>query len=111
MSGLLILFEVYLTLLAAVDSNIGNLFSMFGFLCIFCQLMSYFGFSHHVMNVLSSDAATMFLGTVSFLFMMASVSNGNGISHIGFSFLLMGQVLFIDAFYGLLLLLSKNENA
>lgn len=88
-SGLLIIIEFYLAILAAVDSNIGNLFSTVVALCIFFNMMTYFGFSSRSMNALSSDAAMWVMAGISFFYLMASVSNDNGVSHFGYSFLLM----------------------
>lgn len=51
----------------------------------------------------------MILAGLSMMYLMSQISNGASMKEVGFSYLMLTNVLCIDAFYGLLKLLAQEE--
>ncbi len=110
LSGALIFFQLYLSIMSAVESRIANVFSIFVALYSLVTLFCYFGIKEsRAIEAFQSDAASLFLGAVAFGHLIVSVSNGNGVTQFGYSFLILSQVLCADAFYGFMLQVAAPE--
>lgn len=110
LSGLLIFVELYLSIMSAVESKIANVFSVMVAIYVTLSLFCYFGVKQiKSVEIIQSYASSMLLAAVSLGYLMASVSNGMSVSSFGYSFLILTQILCVDAFYGFLLLLSESE--
>lgn len=107
-SGILIFAELYLSIMAAVHSELAPVFSVFVTIYALFSLYSFFGLENSKAVLMSqSYFVTLKLAAVSLGYLFESFRNGGFNYEI--SFLLMTAVLTFDAFLGFSMLASRQE--
>jgi putative effector of murein hydrolase LrgA (UPF0299 family) len=76
--------------MSSVESNVATFFSMIVTVHVICNLISYLGFLNaDALEIASSYLASTLLSAIAFGYLLVSVSNGYGLPHFGYSFLIL----------------------